>query len=258
MNWRNEWKTMNEERLNTDVEIWRGPPDENGDTFYSPSIHVTEKGRIGINVGGTVLVKSVEDWHAAARRCNELEVQLAETEDSVVKAIGLHQTVVAERDKWQKLNGQMLQDQHKLEGKLLKLEAERNELKEIIGTGTTVAMSRDYFDTLRADNAALREALEKALPYMEEIEQANLVGDEGCHWPVEFVRAALAATPESSLAKYQRLTDAARNLLNDKDNEDLWQPLAEALATTPADSLREYKEWGYRVGGKANRRRAND
>lgn len=35
-------------------------------------------------------------------------------------------------------------------------------------------------------------ALEGALPYMEAAETAGLVGDEGCHWPVEAVREALA------------------------------------------------------------------
>jgi hypothetical protein len=50
--------------VNTDVEIWRKVP---GD-YYSPSIHVTEGGGIGINVGGNVFVMPVEDWHAHARR----------------------------------------------------------------------------------------------------------------------------------------------------------------------------------------------
>jgi len=46
---------------NTDIEIWRGVEED----FYSPSIHVTEQGEIGINVAGTVLVASVEEWHSA-------------------------------------------------------------------------------------------------------------------------------------------------------------------------------------------------
>ena len=44
---------------NTDKHIWR--LDENDP--YSPSIHVTENGHIGINVGGTVIVKPIKDWH---------------------------------------------------------------------------------------------------------------------------------------------------------------------------------------------------
>ncbi len=48
---------------NTDKEIWR----EIIDDWYSPSIHVTERGEIGINVGGRVFVKTVEEWHKLAR-----------------------------------------------------------------------------------------------------------------------------------------------------------------------------------------------
>lgn len=42
-----------------------------------------------------------------------------------------------------------------------------------------------------AASPELAEALQRVLPYMEAAEKAGLVGDEGCHWPVEFVRAAL-------------------------------------------------------------------
>ena len=49
---------------NTDRELWRKVP---GD-YYSPSIHVTEGGGIGINVCGFVIVKPVEWWHAMAKK----------------------------------------------------------------------------------------------------------------------------------------------------------------------------------------------
>ena len=49
------------EALNTGKEIWRKTP---GD-YYSPSIHVTEFGDIGINVGGYVLIAPIEKWHEA-------------------------------------------------------------------------------------------------------------------------------------------------------------------------------------------------
>lgn len=51
---------MNEVCDNTDREIWRRTP---GD-FYSPSIHVTDGGAIGMEVGGYVIVASPESWHA--------------------------------------------------------------------------------------------------------------------------------------------------------------------------------------------------
>lgn len=47
---------------NTDREIWRRTPDD----FYSPSIHVTAEGGIGMNVGGRVVVMDIEDWHRLA------------------------------------------------------------------------------------------------------------------------------------------------------------------------------------------------
>lgn len=45
---------------------------------------------------------------------------------------------------------------------------------------------------LRDSHKRLVEALEGVQPYMEAAEKAGLVGDEGCHWPVEIVRAVLA------------------------------------------------------------------
>lgn len=38
----------------------------------------------------------------------------------------------------------------------------------------------------------LLEALQGVLPFMEAAEDAGLVGDEGCYWPVEVARAAIA------------------------------------------------------------------
>jgi hypothetical protein len=46
---------------NTDRELWREEDD-----YYAPSIHVTAHGAIGINVGGRVYVKTVQEWHALA------------------------------------------------------------------------------------------------------------------------------------------------------------------------------------------------
>ncbi|WP_420239241.1 Lar family restriction alleviation protein [Telmatobacter bradus] len=45
---------------------------------------------------------------------------------------------------------------------------------------------------IRNERDEMREALEGVLPYMEAAEGAGLVGDEGCHWPVEAVRCALS------------------------------------------------------------------
>lgn len=55
---------------NTDRELWR---EREGD-YYADSIHVTESGEIGINVGGRVVVQKLRDWHAAVE---DREVLLA-------------------------------------------------------------------------------------------------------------------------------------------------------------------------------------
>ncbi len=50
--------------------------------------------------------------------------------------------------------------------------------------------------TLVAFSAAIPEmlaALEGVIPYMEAAEGKGLLGHEGCHWPVEAVRAAIAS-----------------------------------------------------------------
>lgn len=49
---------MADSATNTDRELWRARP---GD-FYSDSVFVTESGGIGINCGGTVVVKPIAEW----------------------------------------------------------------------------------------------------------------------------------------------------------------------------------------------------
>jgi len=51
---------------NTDRELWREGNPESSMSYYEPSIHVTEQGGIGINVGGLVFVKTLREWHALA------------------------------------------------------------------------------------------------------------------------------------------------------------------------------------------------
>jgi len=54
---------MKSEKLaaSTDKELYRETED-----YYSPSIHVTKGGSIGMNVGGTVFVKPIREWHHLA------------------------------------------------------------------------------------------------------------------------------------------------------------------------------------------------
>ena len=59
---------------NTDRELWReGGGDGNGMSYYEPSIHVTEQGGIGINVGGNVHVRQLREWHGLAAENVEYE-----------------------------------------------------------------------------------------------------------------------------------------------------------------------------------------
>ena len=44
---------------NTDREVWR---ERTGD-YYSPSIHITKEGGVGINVAGAVIVMPIRSWH---------------------------------------------------------------------------------------------------------------------------------------------------------------------------------------------------
>lgn len=54
---------------NTDQEIWRRKEED----AFSPSIHVTEGGEIGINVKDYVIVAPVEKWHHSMRRCMAID-----------------------------------------------------------------------------------------------------------------------------------------------------------------------------------------
>lgn len=49
-------------KVNTDKLIYRADPDD----FYSPSLHITADGALGIDVGGRVIVKPIKEWHAMA------------------------------------------------------------------------------------------------------------------------------------------------------------------------------------------------
>ena len=63
-------------------------------------------------------------------------------------------------------------------------------MKELLGMAATD----------KALIGTLYDALERALPLLESIEAKALVGDEGCLWPVEIVRAALATKQGAAVA----------------------------------------------------------
>ena len=51
---------------NTNRELYREPDQTGCGDYYSPSIFVTAQGSIGIDVGGMVFVKRLQDWHTLA------------------------------------------------------------------------------------------------------------------------------------------------------------------------------------------------
>ena len=53
--------------VNEDKEIWRKIKSD----YYSPSIFVTKRGWIGINVGGYVFEKPIENWHRMAKEAEQ-------------------------------------------------------------------------------------------------------------------------------------------------------------------------------------------
>lgn len=48
---------------NTDRELYRENTGNEAGSFYENSLHVTELGNIGMNVGGHVFVHSIDEWH---------------------------------------------------------------------------------------------------------------------------------------------------------------------------------------------------
>jgi hypothetical protein len=60
--------TLEQACVNTDKELWR---EKEGD-YYSPSLFVTERGGIGINVGGYCIVMPIEKWHSIAKTSTSL------------------------------------------------------------------------------------------------------------------------------------------------------------------------------------------
>lgn len=67
---------------NTDRELWRdleGNENKDAGDYYADSIHVTEQGGIGINVGGTVYVRTLREWHGLLE---QFEAVLRAVEDN--------------------------------------------------------------------------------------------------------------------------------------------------------------------------------
>ena len=70
---------MDEEAKNTFREIWR----EREDDFYADSIFVTDNGAIGINCGGFVIIRTLQDWHRMAMENIKQEQEQENNNESI-------------------------------------------------------------------------------------------------------------------------------------------------------------------------------
>ena len=66
------------EAKNTNMEIWRKVKDD----YYAPCIFITKEGAIGINVGGYVKIRPVEEWHKVIDQVEKLTLNCNELIDS--------------------------------------------------------------------------------------------------------------------------------------------------------------------------------
>lgn len=80
---------MSEACQSNDRELWRETP---GD-YYADSIHVTERGGIGISCGGTVHVMTLRQWHKLAGG-------------------NMHDPLPKINPEWEKATGRMLLDEN--------------------------------------------------------------------------------------------------------------------------------------------------
>src|SRR3990172_2491619 len=85
--WRGDMSEARKAYKNTDTELWRERPDD----YYSPSVHVTQDGELGINVGGLVTVASLRQWHRWAEESELNEGRATAYQDTLVIALKILQ-----------------------------------------------------------------------------------------------------------------------------------------------------------------------
>lgn len=66
---------------NTDRELYREPDETGNGDYYCNSLHVTDSGSIGMNVGGMVHVMPIRDWWELANEANPIPTLKKEPSD---------------------------------------------------------------------------------------------------------------------------------------------------------------------------------
>jgi len=108
---------MDQAQQNTDRELWRGPDEGNG-SYYADSVHVTQGGGIGMNVGGYVIVMRPKEWHSVCAEAvdlrNELDAATAECTASM-------ETIARERERAERAEAEVERLRTKLDAALYSL-----------------------------------------------------------------------------------------------------------------------------------------
>lgn len=58
---------------NNDKQIYKRPAKDWKEEGYTPTLFITPEGMLGIEVFGTVFVKTIEEWHHMAKQNKLLE-----------------------------------------------------------------------------------------------------------------------------------------------------------------------------------------
>jgi hypothetical protein len=136
---------------NTDRELWR----ENPGDYYSPSIHVTEGGGIGFDVGGNVVVKPLREWHRLA--ASELAWKIMAKQEARYANLP-----TSEREaSLQKALESTTADQIKAEDEVERLRLENGHLRDVLEQANDMCRSAYQIAERRGKNTAWPEFMAK-------------------------------------------------------------------------------------------------
>jgi hypothetical protein len=223
-------------KQNTDVELWREPP---GD-YYANSVHVTAGGGLGINVGGTVIVKPLAAWHALAAQPTDPQRR----DGCPVTPLRLRAISTRMTDVWDTADVRKLADWLEQSP-----EQAAPPSDELTGTADDQLWSREQVAVMPAalkemsDDAAPSERpeeLKRAIRMLERNRASLVFAEKRPHELVHFLELAIrwGLALESQLAQVTAEREAMRD-----ENRDLWDFLGEldTILECPQDSCSSAK-----------------